>query len=248
MAGLQRMIPTSTIAALAKLGLSADQIDVVASLLGEVEAATKAEYSQAIEARRAADRARKQRQRHGKSRDGTGQDVTSRTSPPATIKNARARVEDISSNSEIHEEGKKDDATASSKEKPTRGTRLPNNWEPAFDAVVFSSADSERTGNQPLTPGEIERELARFRDYWRGVAGSKGAKTDWQGTFRNWLRKAADDKQNRKPAYTPRLGPADKMANAITELREQVAGVSDTRPSDFTGSGPPRLLSGTRGS
>jgi hypothetical protein len=47
-------------------------------MLTEVEEATEAKSETAIEARRANDRERKERQRHGKSREVTGQNVTER--------------------------------------------------------------------------------------------------------------------------------------------------------------------------
>jgi uncharacterized protein YdaU (DUF1376 family) len=147
------------------------------------------------------------------------------------------------------EEEKKTDAIASAKTKrQAKGTRLPEEWAPDFDAIAFSAVDSETTGNPPLTAGEIERELAKFRDYWPGQPGQKGVKTDWQGTFRNWLRKAADDKQNRKSAYAPRAGAADKMADAFSHLRAKAAGSADAGPGDFSGGGPLRLIPGSRGS
>lgn len=75
-------IPASVLARMATIGLSAEQADAVALMLADVEAATRNEGNEAIEARRANDRDRKARQRHGKSRDITGQDVTSGDNPP----------------------------------------------------------------------------------------------------------------------------------------------------------------------
>ena len=34
-----------------------------------------------------------------------------------------------------------------------------------------------------------ESVFAEFGDYWRGIAGSKGVKLDWIGTWRNWIRR-----------------------------------------------------------
>ena len=86
------MIPASTIAKLASLGVSPDQANVIAEMLAEVEAATEAKASGAIEYRRANDRERKERQRllvksrevagaNVKSRDDTGTDGTSAPVP-----------------------------------------------------------------------------------------------------------------------------------------------------------------------
>jgi hypothetical protein len=33
-------------------------------------------------------------------------------------------------------------------------------------------------------------ELEKFRDYWTSQPGQKGTKTDWQATWRNWIRNA----------------------------------------------------------
>ena len=52
----------------------------------------------------------------------------------------------------------------------SRGTRLPENWNPRPE------------------DGLNEIELEKFRDYWRSVAGQKGVKRDWDATWRNWLR------------------------------------------------------------
>jgi uncharacterized protein YdaU (DUF1376 family) len=37
----------------------------------------------------------------------------------------------------------------------------------------------------------IMREANKFPDYWAGISGSKGVKLDWQATWRNWIRTAA---------------------------------------------------------
>lgn len=83
------MIPTETLVELATLGLSRDQAEAISKMLRAVEDATRAESASAIEARRANDRERKQRQRenvHGKSRDITGQDVTGVTQPASRVR------------------------------------------------------------------------------------------------------------------------------------------------------------------
>ena len=67
----------------------------------------------------------------------------------------------------------------------SRGTRLADHWRP--DDLGFAYAV------QQLGPNvDPERELDRFRDYWRSIPGAKGRKLDWPGTWRNWVRNAAD--------------------------------------------------------
>jgi len=39
-----------------------------------------------------------------------------------------------------------------------------------------------------------DREFANFTDYWRAASGAKARKHDWDATWRNWCRRAADFK------------------------------------------------------
>ena len=64
-----------------------------------------------------------------------------------------------------------------------RGTRLAPDWQPKPLPDDF---------DPPATPGLIERELSRFRDYWAAAPGSKGVKLDWDATWRNWLRRSTE--------------------------------------------------------
>ena len=83
------MIPAATMARIATLGLSAAQAIAVAEMMAEVEVATETKAGAAIEARRASDRERKSKQRHGTSRDVTGHHVKGRDgadpSPPPAL-------------------------------------------------------------------------------------------------------------------------------------------------------------------
>lgn len=63
-----------------------------------------------------------------------------------------------------------------------RGSRLPNDFEPDLDFAE----------SQGLSRSQAEREAASFRDYWPAQPGQRGVKTDWQATWRNWVRKATE--------------------------------------------------------
>jgi len=41
-------------------------------------------------------------------------------------------------------------------------------------------------------------EHAKFCDYWRAQPGAKGRKSDWPATWRNWMRRAAEDTRTRR--------------------------------------------------
>ena len=61
-----------------------------------------------------------------------------------------------------------------------RASRLPPDWK-ATDRM-FAFCETERPD---LNPKEIE---ATFRDYWIAQPGQKGRRTDWEATWRNWVR------------------------------------------------------------
>ena len=68
------------------------------------------------------------------------------------------------------------------KAKAARGSRLPEGWSPSDATLAALRAE----GHHGATAA-----LASFRDYWAGVPGSKGVKLDWEGTYRNWVRRDA---------------------------------------------------------
>ena len=57
----------------------------------------------------------------------------------------------------------------------TKGTRLSEHWQPSPDNLCFAESEG-------FTASEIEREAAKFRDYWVGRAGAAGVKRDWSAT------------------------------------------------------------------
>jgi hypothetical protein len=61
-------------------------------------------------------------------------------------------------------------------------SRLPDDWQPSDGDIDFAiSLDVD-----------YRREADIFRDYWIAQAGSKGSKTNWQSTWRNWIRRASE--------------------------------------------------------
>ena len=66
-----------------------------------------------------------------------------------------------------------------------RGSRLPDDWKPNDDGRRL--AVDELGSN-----AAAHREFAKFQDHWRGKPGSAGRKIDWDATWRNWVRTAAD--------------------------------------------------------
>jgi hypothetical protein len=83
-------------------------------------------------------------------------------------------------------------AVAAPPPRPERGTRLPAGWAPGPEQTAFAESLGIRNG-------VAAAELEKFRDYWAALPGQKGVKTDWTATWRNWLRRKAED-MGGKPA------------------------------------------------
>lgn len=82
---------------------------------------------------------------------------------------------------------------------------LPADW--LEFAVLFLKWDENRA----------QRAFVEFGDYWRGVPGQKGTKTDWLATWRNRCREL-DDRGRATPTLFPtREGIAEQMMRVATE-------------------------------
>lgn len=98
----------------------------------------------------------------------------------------------------------------------TTGTRLPAGWQPDDDDLRFAAENG--------VDGRVE--AAKFRDYWHAVAGAKGRKQDWDATWRNWIRRAAED-LNRYPSprshahESPRRSLAEHAADSHRRADER---------------------------
>lgn len=90
------------------------------------------------------------------------------------------------------------------------GSRLPADWGPSADDIAF--AERER----PDVDWWAEAE--KFRDYWHGIPGAKGRKSDWPGTWRNWIRRA--DSKRQAPRAGPQQQPLGKTAQALMALED----------------------------
>ncbi|WP_298966185.1 DUF1376 domain-containing protein [uncultured Roseibium sp.] len=91
-----------------------------------------------------------------------------------------------------------------------KGTRLPENWTPSEKNIQDAQALS-------LTTDEVRHEADKFRDYWIGASGQNAIKRDWDATWRNWCRKAAE----RKPSRSYQQ-PQNPLAQAFDELRDDI--------------------------
>jgi len=100
---------------------------------------------------------------------------------------------------------------------PRKGTRLPDDWKPTDDDL---KAADEFLGDFALA----DTEAAKFRDYWISKPGSGGVKLDWSATWRNWCRKAAENKPRAGPARQRHETPAEIGNRMLRELSDEQAG------------------------
>ncbi|WP_298725759.1 DnaA N-terminal domain-containing protein [uncultured Ferrovibrio sp.] len=70
------------------------------------------------------------------------------------------------------------------KDKTKRGTRLTADMELPERWALWAKAEGHP---------DPQAEWERFRDYWCGVAGKDGVKLDWEGTWRNRVRKVLQE-------------------------------------------------------
>ena len=142
--------------------------------------------SEAIEARRSADRDRKAKQRA----TVTGSHVTVRDSadiPPSPVP-LSSSPRPLTPNPLTPIPQHKSEGRATSK---SMAHRLPSDWEPRpLTATMQATVDR-------WNPGELESQLQRFRDHWAASATPTAKKHDWQAAWRTWIGKHNDDRPQR---------------------------------------------------
>lgn len=73
-----------------------------------------------------------------------------------------------------------------------RGTRLSDDWMPsqaAIDAIKFECPNVD-----------LKAEHRKFIDYWTDQTGAKAVKQSWEGTWRNWMRRAGENQPRAAPS------------------------------------------------
>jgi len=99
-----------------------------------------------------------------------------------------------------------------SKEKAVavRGTRLPRDWVPTPEQLEYARARG--------VDGKAEAE--NFRDYWCAKAGQAATKTDWDLTWKTWVRRAPVSKASSVPAGKTKT---EALAPSETPLERELA-------------------------
>lgn len=94
--------------------------------------------------------------------------------------------------------------------KPKRGSRLDSDWMPPQSVIDEIKAECPHV--------DLEAEHRKFVDYWTDKTGKDATKISWEGTWRNWMRRAE--------SQTPQGRPPDPRnvhkLRAITQLAADV--------------------------
>ena len=150
---------------------------------------------------RDAERARQRRAGQGTSNGRRSDDATTQQrqdSDDATHGRANTTQDDTT---------RDDKTTPPSGATRARGHRLPDDWRPDPEPELVKAIGGQDAAKQ---------EFAKFGDYWRAQPGAKGRKVDWQATWRNWLRRAGDDRRSAGARASP---PAAATTSTFTESR-----------------------------
>jgi hypothetical protein len=111
-----------------------------------------------------------------------------------------------------------------------RGCRIDPEWKP-------SDADKNFAKQEGFNDFEIHQEANKFKDYWMACAGAKGIKLDWPATWRQWIRRAAEQAGKR-----PRQNPSDTVSTKgfYAESDSEQLDAWDLHTIKTTGKGLPR--------
>ena len=82
---------------------------------------------------------------------------------------------------------KKKPKPAPKEKRPSKGTSMSPEWEMPRQWKVWAY-------HEGLSIDEVKLQAATFKDYWLGIATQeRGIKSDWEATWRNWVRKRLAD-------------------------------------------------------
>lgn len=89
-----------------------------------------------------------------------------------------------------------DTSTSKEVERPAkRGSRLSPDWLPSTESIAKAKDDAPDVDHKS--------EHSVFVDYWIAQPGQKGVKTNWDSTWRNWMRRKQTDLNSRAAKPTP---------------------------------------------
>jgi hypothetical protein len=99
-----------------------------------------------------------------------------------------------------------------------RGTRLAPEWIPPRDLIDQMRVEC---------PGvDLEAAHRKFIDYWTDQPAAKGLKVSWTGTWKNWMRREAEQRQPRGGGGRSGRSTADERVAQVQALKDHHGGPS----------------------
>jgi hypothetical protein len=160
-------------------------------------------------------RARRKQPKPQDSGDSEGVFGRTRTNRSESVRNPDPTHPDPTQEAKASFEGTQQAAAKTTK---ATGHRLPDDWEPT--QALRDAMDAECPGVDQWA------QFVRFKDYWAAQAGAKGRKADWDATYRNWIRKAAEDTPRTRQQMATGSARAQQAVQAGLEL-ERMMGLGD---------------------
>lgn len=99
------------------------------------------------------------------------------------------------------------------KEGRARASRLPPDWTLPSDWKAEAVAKRDEHG---MPPANLDLEAEKFANYWHGIAGQRGTKLDWRGTWINWTLRADAPRPN---GVVPHERDHDEITNPFAVAR-----------------------------
>lgn len=115
-----------------------------------------------------------------------------------------------------------------------KGARLPPDWRPTQADLNFAICH--------LTESQISNEIDKFRDFWHARAGPNARKVDWSATWRNWVRREAEN----VPKLRVKSDGKRTIHQAADDLLHRLRALDEPAPGDVcdgAGEAPVRMLS-----
>jgi len=83
-----------------------------------------------------------------------------------------------------------------------------------------------------------QRTFAQFSDHWAAASGANARKHDWDAAWRNWCRKAADQKGSTNGTHKPKLSAVDRVCAATDKWLEEQLGRANASESRLENDDP----------
>lgn len=94
-----------------------------------------------------------------------------------------------------------------------KATRLDDNFMPTEELLNWAREEFPNV--------QLKKETYAFIDYWTSLPGQRGLKTDWNATWRNWIRRASERAPKIQTYSTSKQTNLEKNISLVQRMAEQ---------------------------